>query len=84
MIELAPRKRRCWFRRSTDFRPNPVCHAAVLMSQLRKSSRLVSHIRKVNKINHLRECVSLEIASRVRSITCGGQAALDDVRNSFV
>ena len=33
---------------------------------------------------HLRECVSLEIASRVRSITCGGQAALDDVRNSFV
>ena len=54
------------------------------MSQLRKSSSAASHIRKINKINHLRERVSLEIASHCRSITCGGQAALDDVRNSFV
>ena len=59
-------------------------YAASRMSQLRKSSSAASHIRKVNEINHLRECVSLEIASRVRSITCGGQAALDDFRNSFV
>jgi hypothetical protein len=47
----------------------------------RFESSLRSRPNKISEVNHLRECISIEIASRVRSTTCGGQAALDDVRN---
>ncbi len=54
------------------------------MSQLRKSSSAASQPRKVNKINYLRGKRLVSFLSRVPSVVCEGQAALDDVRNWFV
>src|SRR5688572_7778838 len=45
---------------------------------------LVSQLRKIDEINYLRGYVPLEIISPCRSMTCGGPAALDDVRPRFL
>jgi hypothetical protein len=51
------------------------------MSQLRKSSSAASQLRKINKINYLRDGPFDAFLSLVSSVTCDAQAALDDVRN---